>query len=86
MGHLDREDADFLRDAAVFYRAVDHGLRISSGYQGGSLPASPSQAEMLADLVRRWTPERLHDQRLDLKLAEIRRNTRDFFNRIFGAP
>jgi [glutamine synthetase] adenylyltransferase / [glutamine synthetase]-adenylyl-L-tyrosine phosphorylase len=86
MGHLDREDADFLRDAAVFYRAVDHGLRISSGYQGGSLPASRSQSEMLADLVRRWTPEHLHDQRLDLKLAEIRRNTREFFTRVFGAP
>ena len=27
MGHLDREDADFLREAATFYRAVDHGQR-----------------------------------------------------------
>jgi glutamate-ammonia-ligase adenylyltransferase len=84
MGHLEREDADFLRDAAVFYRAIDHGLRVSSGYAGGHLPTSPSHSETLADLVRRWTPDHLHDQRLDLKLAEIRRKTRDFFNRIFG--
>jgi len=84
MGHLEREDADFLRDAAVFFRAIDHGLRVASGYAGGHLPTSPSQSEMLAELVRRWTPPALHDQRLDLKLAEIRHKTREFFNRIFG--
>jgi glutamate-ammonia-ligase adenylyltransferase len=38
MGHLEREDADFLRDAAVFYRAIDHGLRVASGYAGGTCP------------------------------------------------
>ncbi len=85
MGHLEREDADFLRDAAVFYRAIDHGLRVSSGYAGGHLPTSPSQSETLAELVRRWTPNQLHDQRLDLKLGEIRQKTREFFNRVFGA-
>jgi glutamate-ammonia-ligase adenylyltransferase len=84
MGHLDREDAAFLRDAAVFYRAIDHGLRVSSGYAGGHLPTSPSQSETLAELVRRWTPDQLHDQRLDLKLGEIRQKTREFFNRVFG--
>jgi glutamate-ammonia-ligase adenylyltransferase len=84
MGHLEREDADFLRDAAVFYRAIDHGLRVSSGYAGGHLPTSPSQSETLAELVRRWTPDQLHDQRLDLKLGEIRHKTREFFNRVFG--
>jgi len=84
MGHLEREDAAFLRDAAVFYRAIDHGLRVSSGYAGGHLPTSPSQSEMLAELVRRWTPDQLHDQRLDLKLGEIRQKTREFFNRVFG--
>jgi len=84
MGHLEREDADFLRDAAVFYRAIDHGLRVSSGYAGGHLPTSPSQSEMLAELVRRWTPDQLHDQRLDLKLGEIRQKTREFFNRVFA--
>jgi [glutamine synthetase] adenylyltransferase / [glutamine synthetase]-adenylyl-L-tyrosine phosphorylase len=84
MGHLEREDADFLRDAAVFYRAIDHGLRVASGYAGGHLPTSPSQSETLAELVRRWTPDELHDQRLDLKLGEIRQKTREFFNRIFG--
>ena len=56
MGHLEREDADFLRDAATFYRAIDHGLRVSTGHAEGSLPKAQSQVEVLTELVRRWTP------------------------------
>ncbi len=84
MGHLDREDADFLRDAGTFYRAIDHGQRLMTGHAEGSLPTAQAQLEMLTDLVRRWTPEHLHQQRLDLTLADIRRRTREFFNRLFG--
>jgi glutamate-ammonia-ligase adenylyltransferase len=85
MGHLDREDADFLREAATFYRAVDHGQRVSTGHAEGSLPTSPAQFEVLTGLVKRWTPPHLHEQRLDATLREIRRRTREFFNRLFGS-
>ena len=61
MGHLEREDAEFLRDAATFYRAIDHGLRVYSGHAEGNLPHSRAQLETLTRLVKRWTPERLHD-------------------------
>ncbi len=84
MGHLDREDADFLRDAATFYRAVDHGLRVSTGHAAGSLPTAPSQVESLTALVRRWIPESMRHTRLDAQLGEIRRGTRAYFNRMFG--
>jgi glutamate-ammonia-ligase adenylyltransferase len=86
MGHLDREDADFLRDAATFFRAVDHGQRVSTGHVEGDLPVSPASLENLTSLVHRWTPEHLHDQRIDVTLAEIRTRTREFFNRVFGTP
>ena len=46
-GHLDRADADFLRDAATFYRAVDHALRVYSGHAEGSLPVATTQMECL---------------------------------------
>jgi glutamate-ammonia-ligase adenylyltransferase len=84
MGHLEREDADFLREAATFYRALDHGQRVLSGHAEGNLPTSLTQFELLADLVKRWTPEHLHQQRLDVTLREIRLRTREFFNRVFG--
>jgi len=83
MGHLDHADAVFLNDAATFYRAVDHGLRIATGHTEGELPSSPAQLELLTDLVMRWTPEHLHDQPLPLELEQIRHRTRDFFERLF---
>jgi [glutamine synthetase] adenylyltransferase / [glutamine synthetase]-adenylyl-L-tyrosine phosphorylase len=84
MGHLEREDAEFLRDAATFYRAIDHGLRIAAGHAEGSLPAAPEQMRILTELVHRWTPEPLHDRGLDAKLTQIRGRTREFFDRIFS--
>lgn len=84
MGHLSREDAEFLREAATFYRAIDHGQRVAVGHAEGSLPASQAQLEVLANLVRRWTPEHLNERPLDVTLSDIRRSTRLFFNRLFG--
>ena len=83
MGHIEREDADFLRDAAVFYRAIDHAMRVWSGQAGGKLPSAAAQLEILTDLVRRWTPERLHQKSLPAQFAEIRNRTHDLFERIF---
>ena len=77
-------DAEFLRDAATFYRALDHGQRIAAGHSEGSLPAAQSQLEILTTLVNRWTPERLHAHPLDVTLQEIRTRTREFFDRVFG--
>ena len=84
MGHLTPEDANFLRDASTFYRALDHGQRLSTGHSEGSLPTSQAQFEVLTDLVKRWTPAHLHRQPLDVTLGEIRHRTREFFQRLFG--
>jgi glutamate-ammonia-ligase adenylyltransferase len=84
MGHLERADADFLRDASTFYRAVDHGIRVSTGQAAGDLPRSQSQLEVLDGLVSRWTPDYLHDQPLAVELAQVQERTREFFDRLFG--
>jgi glutamate-ammonia-ligase adenylyltransferase len=82
MGHLEREDAEFLLHAAVFYRAVDHGLRVLNGHTEGRLPTNPSQLAVLANLVGRWLPEQLQGS-LTAKLKEIRTRTREFYCQIF---
>jgi [glutamine synthetase] adenylyltransferase / [glutamine synthetase]-adenylyl-L-tyrosine phosphorylase len=84
MGHLNRTDAEFLREAAIFYRAIDHGQRVATGHAEGSLPAAPAQLEALTSLVKLWTPPHLHEKPLDVTLAEIRTRTRQYFNRLFG--
>jgi glutamate-ammonia-ligase adenylyltransferase len=84
LGHLDREDANLIRDAATFYRAVDHGLRVHSGVAMGKLPHSEQHLQALTNLVRRWTPPHLHDEPLPEELAHIQAATREFFRRLFG--
>jgi glutamate-ammonia-ligase adenylyltransferase len=86
MGHLDREDALLLRDAVTFYRAVDHGLRISTGHAEGRLPTNREQIEVLTSLVHRWTPATLHEGSLGSVSKRIRQETRAFFERLFGKP
>ncbi|HKE20925.1 MAG TPA: hypothetical protein VKB88_00965 [Bryobacteraceae bacterium] len=83
MGHLDREDVEFLHEAATFYRAIDHGQRVSRGHAEGNLPTSHAQLDILTNLVERWTPENLHGQRIEATLRDIRRRTREFYNRFF---
>ncbi len=83
MGHLDPNDARFLLDAATFYRAVDHGLRLISGHTEGSLPGSEWQLRMLTSLVARWVPPHLCDQPLPDELLQIQERTREFFDRLF---
>jgi glutamate-ammonia-ligase adenylyltransferase len=84
MGHLEPEDAEFLRTAATFYRALDHGQRVSMGHSEGKLPTAPGQLEVLTSLVNRWIPESLRGQPLDDTLRDIRQRTREYFNRLFG--
>ena len=84
MGHLERADAEFLRDAATFYRAMDHGLRVYSGHAEGSLPNSESQLEVLTDLVHRWTPDHLNQRPLKIELSKIQNRTREIFDRLFS--
>ncbi|HYL35538.1 MAG TPA: glutamine-synthetase adenylyltransferase [Bryobacteraceae bacterium] len=84
MGHLDRADAEFLRDAATFYRAVDHGLRVYSGHTEGSLPNSEAQLAVVTELVHRWTPEHLTGQPLKSELPKIQNRTREIFDRLFS--
>jgi glutamate-ammonia-ligase adenylyltransferase len=83
MGHLERDDAAFLQDAATFYRALDHGLRVFSGQAEGSLPNSEFKLEALEELVERWIPDRLHDEPLRTKVSQIREHTRTLFERLF---
>jgi glutamate-ammonia-ligase adenylyltransferase len=78
MGDLSRQDAQFLHDAATFYRALDHGLRVITGHAESRLPGSDAQLEALNALLPRWTPIPLAE------LGKIRTETRAVFDRFFG--
>ena len=77
MGQLDRASAQFLNDAATFYRALDHAIRVLTGHAEAKLP-SDTQVEALDALMRRWTPIPLS------ALEDIRSRTRSAFEKLFG--
>jgi [glutamine synthetase] adenylyltransferase / [glutamine synthetase]-adenylyl-L-tyrosine phosphorylase len=83
MGQLDPRDASFLRDAATFFRAIDHGLRLYSGHAEGNLPNSEAKLEALTELVARWTPPHLKELPLQQQLESIKLRTRELFERYF---
>jgi [glutamine synthetase] adenylyltransferase / [glutamine synthetase]-adenylyl-L-tyrosine phosphorylase len=77
MGHLDRAGATFLNQAATFYRALDHAIRVLTGHAEAKLP-SETQVEALDALLARWTPIPLSG------LDDIRSRTRSVFEKLFG--
>jgi glutamate-ammonia-ligase adenylyltransferase len=77
MGHLDSAGAKFLNEAATFYRALDHAIRVLTGHAEAKLP-SQTQVEALDALLRRWTPIPMSE------LDEIRSQTRSAFEKLFG--
>jgi glutamate-ammonia-ligase adenylyltransferase len=84
MGHFDRDDVELLTNAATFYRAIDHGMRVCTGHAEGRLPTNPAQVAVLSELVSRWAPPGVLDGTLETVTKRIRRDTRAFFQRVFG--
>jgi len=74
---LTASDAAFLREAATFYRALDHGLRVILGHAEDRLPKPGAQLDTLTALMPRWSLVPLTD------LDRIRRETRAMFDRYF---
>jgi len=91
-GDLSAEHALFLNEAATFFRAVDHGMRVSTGHAEGRLPTNPAQVAILTDLVRRWMPEGFvapapdgtMNGALERTMRRVRRETRALFQKVFG--
>ncbi len=85
-GLLDDKDRNSLLDAATFFRALDHAVRVATGSSSSALPAEQRLLDMLGDLVGRWSPIRPQGRSLASLLDEVRASTRATFNRIFAAP
>jgi glutamate-ammonia-ligase adenylyltransferase len=83
MGHLDRQDAEFLLKAATFYRALDHALRLVFGHPKESVPSSPAERDMLSELTQRWTDRGPEPPSLEAELHALQLQMRRLFDRIF---
>ena len=84
MGHLERADAEFLMRATTFYRALEHGLRLSTGHAEGTLPTSRFELDMLTELVDRWTAQYPRSGTLETEFASLQNSMRQLFDRLFS--
>ncbi len=82
-GHLDRMDAEFLLEATTYFRALDHALRVVTGRPAERIPAAPEQREMIAELLQRWTGNRVVAEDLEKDLLALQSRMRRVFEGIF---
>ncbi len=80
-GDLDAAHAAILRDAATFYRSLDHAIRLVLGRSSSTLP-EPAQIPRVNSLLKHWGVQvvGLHDA-----LASTRHAVRAVYNAIVAA-
>ena len=83
-GELTPEQGDFLFRAAVFFRSLDHAVRVSSGRSADKLPSSPAEQAILSALLKRWSVIQPAAQPLRSLADHVRHETRALYRRILG--
>ncbi len=73
------EQLDVLKAAATFLRALDHAVRIQKGTSSHAMPTALWQQEMIAGLVKRWSPYTNKSDHMDTLLAETCSAVREIF-------
>jgi glutamate-ammonia-ligase adenylyltransferase len=90
MGHLEREDAEFLMTATTYFRALDHAIRLVKGRAEEKIPGAPAHRVMVSSLLRRWMgrPALMTDfptETLETELASVQSRMRRLFEQVFGS-
>ena len=80
---LTKSQAETLARLAVFFRSLDHGIRVSAG-PTNRMPTSRSQLEMAQELLGRWSGVRPYERPLADLVAQVHTETRQLFSQIFA--
>jgi glutamate-ammonia-ligase adenylyltransferase len=84
LGGLSDAQARFLHDTAVFYRALDHAIRVATGRSSNDIPPAVGIQEAIGELVRRWSPIAPAAQPLAAFVEHVRRSTRAVYRDVFA--
>lgn len=84
-GQIRREQAEVLREGAIFLRALQHALRLETGRTDTEMPAAPAAAAACLRLAERWFPARLRGRPLDETVEDVMRRVRAVFLEVFKA-
>lgn len=75
--------AETLTRLAIFFRSLDHSIRISAA-PINKIPTSPAQLELVKELVGRWSEVELSQKPLASIVEQTRAETRRVFSHIFA--
>ena len=75
--------ADTLAKLAIFFRSLDHGIRVSTG-PTNRIPTSRSQRELVTELLRRWSGVQPNEKPLADVVTQVRTETRQLFSEVFA--
>ena len=84
LGGLDGEQARLLHQAAIFFRALDHAVRVATGRSSGDIPAARGLQESVSELVRRWSTLLPPGQPLPAVVEQVRRSTRAIYREVLA--
>jgi glutamate-ammonia-ligase adenylyltransferase len=82
LGGLSEEQARFLEEAAIFFRAVDHAVRVVTGKAGGDIPAAVGAQESVRELVGRWSSIVHNGQPFTAVVEDVKRRTRAIYREV----
>ena len=82
-GRLTAKQSRTLHETAVFFRALDHAIRVSTGHASSKIPSSLSMQEILAELIGRWSKIKPAAQPLPSFVQQVRQATRTLFLQVF---
>jgi glutamate-ammonia-ligase adenylyltransferase len=83
LGGLTDDQAQKLLDTAVFFRSLDHGIRVCLGHSAGAIPVALQKRAPITGLTRRWSELPPADTPLGPFFQQTRRATRELFTEIF---
>jgi glutamate-ammonia-ligase adenylyltransferase len=84
LGGLSGDQARTLDEAAVFFRALDHAVRVATGHAAGGIPPTGGVQEAIGDLVRRWSALAPAAQPLPAMVEQVQRSTRAIYREVFS--
>ncbi len=84
LGGLTEEQSRFLHQAAVFFRSLDHAVRVTTGRPSGELPPGTGVQDAVCELIGRWSAIHPAAQPLPAVAEQVQRATRAVYREIFS--
>lgn len=81
-GGLDADEAEELHANAVFFRALDHACRVTTGHSTSKIPTARAHRAIVRELLSRWSKTPARGAPLPELLHNVQVKTRQMFGKL----